>query len=396
MTTFQAALPQQWRRVKLAELVTTRSGNSKQIKGKLYSSPGPGRYPGYSASGQDVWLDRYEHEGDAIIVSAVGARCGKCFRASGKWSAIANTHIVRPNSDLIITDYLFYLINDENFWLRHQMGQPFVRISDTLQKEIPLPPLDEQRRIIRALDKQMAAVARARTKAEQQEADLFALLQCLLQMHFQNIRPLAINDEHDGAPIGWQWRKLSEIARLESGHTPSRRHSEWWGGDIPWIALPDIRALDGRTAFETIEKTNELGLANSAARLLPPGTVVLSRTASVGFVTVMGRPMATSQDFVNWVCGEELESWFLAYLLIACRDYLRELASGAIHKTIYVPTVEAFCICMPSKHDQQRIVSEIDAARVGLERAERAAKAQLASINALHPSLLHAAFSGAL
>jgi hypothetical protein len=61
-----------------------------------------------------------------------------------------------------------------------------------------------------------------------------------------------------------------------------------------------------KVAQDTLESTNEQGIANSSARLLPEGTVVLSRTASVGFVTIMGRPMATSQDFVNWVCGPEL------------------------------------------------------------------------------------------
>jgi len=122
-------------------------------------------------------------------------------------------------------------------------------------------------------------------------------------------------------PAGWSWRPLASLARLETGHTPSRRVPEWWGGDVPWLALPDIRELDGRVAYRTLETTNALGLANSSARLLPKDTVCLSRTASVGFVTVLGTPMATSQDFVNWVCGPDLDPWFLANALISSRDY---------------------------------------------------------------------------
>jgi type I restriction enzyme S subunit len=52
---------------------------------------------------------------------------------------------------------------------------------------------------------------------------------------------------------------------------------------------------------------------------LPAGTVCLSRTASVGFVTIMGRQMATSQDFVNWVCGPGLDPLLLFFLLVANR-----------------------------------------------------------------------------
>jgi type I restriction enzyme S subunit len=172
---------------------------------------------------------------------------------------------------------------------------------------------------------------------------------------------------------------------------------EWWGGDVPWLALPDIRALDGHVAPKTLENTNALGLANSAARLLPKDTVCLSRTASVGFVTVLGVPMATSQDFVNWVCGPELDAWFLAYALIASRDYLRRLASGAIHKTIYMPAVESFAICTPATIDEQRrIVCALNKGRKAIEAARIMAKAQLDELGSLEASVLLAAFSGAL
>lgn len=101
----------------------------------------------------------------------------------------------------------------------------------------------------------------------------------------------------------WRWQRLTDLARLESGHTPSRRHPEWWGGHVPWLALPDIRKLHGKYAYETTENTNDAGLANSSARLLPPCTVCLSRTASVGFVTILGKPMATSQISATGFAG---------------------------------------------------------------------------------------------
>jgi type I restriction enzyme S subunit len=149
------------------------------------------------------------------------------------------------------------------------------------------------------------------------------------------------------SPRGWRWHKLNEIARLESGHTPSRLRPEWWGGDVSWISLTEIRALDGKWTESTNLRTNSEGIANSAARILPRGTVCFSRTASVGFVTIMGQPMATSQDFANWVCGEELDPEYLMYALIFSRKELLKLASGATHKTIYMPTLKNFHLCEP-------------------------------------------------
>lgn len=256
---------------------------------------------------------------------------------------------------------------------------------------IPLPPLAEQRRLSDLIDGATAEAEAAARAAEAQCAGLERLEFRIFESAFP-VPPLAL--ESGAAPDGWTWRLLTDVARLESGHTPSRRHPEWWGGDIPWIALPDIRSLDGSTAFETGETINEDGLANSSARLLPHGTVCLSRTASVGFVTVMGRPMATSQDFVNWVCGERLNPWFLAYALMASRPWLRDLATGAVHKTIYMPTLKALRVCVPSMEEQVRIVSHVERCRAELSVSRMAASLQEAAIASLPSAILTAAFQG--
>jgi type I restriction enzyme S subunit len=159
--------------------------------------------------------------------------------------------------------------------------------------------------------------------------------------------------------------------------------------------LPDIRALDGVVAFETGETTNAEGIAHSSARVLPAGTVAMSRTASVGFVTRMGRPMATSQDFVNWVCGPDLDPEFLMHLLIRSRPYVRELASGAIHKTVYMPTVKAFKVCVPSIQEQRRIISDLRARLAAVDAASAALDTQLAAIELLPAALLRNAFETA-
>ena len=121
---------------------------------------------------------------------------------------------------------------------------------------------------------------------------------------------------------GWEWMPLTEVARLETGHTPSRKKPEYWEGDIPWIGIKDARHNHGKVISETFQTVSQLGLDNSASRLLPAKTVCLSRTASVGYVVVMGKPMATSQDFVNWVCSDAIDPEFLMYLFIAENESL--------------------------------------------------------------------------
>lgn len=163
------------------------------------------------------------------------------------------------------------------------------------------------------------------------------------------------------APKGWKWTRLSDVAELATGHTPSRKHPEYWGGEIPWISVKDARPYHGGVIFETAETTNELGIRNSAAVVLPKGTVCLSRTGSIGYAVLLGREMATSQGFVNWICGESLDPKFLRYLFQVERAALERWAEGMAHTTIYFPRVKAFYICLPHVTQQRRIVAQLEA-----------------------------------
>lgn len=194
------------------------------------------------------------------------------------------------------------------------------------------------------------------------------------------------------APHGWEWVPLTSVAQMESGHTPSRKRPDYWGGEIPWIGIRDAKAHHGREIHETNECTNELGIANSSARILPRGTVCLSRTASVGYVVRLGTDMATSQDFANWVCSDRLDPRFLTYLFIAEGNALLRFASGAVHQTIYFPELKALHIALPPLEEQQRIVAILDEAFEGLDRARENAEANLENARELFGGALQAAF----
>lgn len=165
-------------------------------------------------------------------------------------------------------------------------------------------------------------------------------------------------------PTEWREGKLNLVARLGSGHTPSRNHPEWWENpSIPWITTGEVEQVrNDRIEYinETREMISELGIANSSATLHPAGTVVLCRTASAGYSAIMGRDMATSQDFATWTCGPMLRPRFLLLCLRVMRqDLLGRLAMGSTHQTIYMPEIESIKVPLPSVAEQDAIVTAV-------------------------------------
>ncbi len=65
--------------------------------------------------------------------------------------------------------------------------------------------------------------------------------------------------------------------------------------------------------------------------------------------------MATSQDFVNWVCSDAIDWRFLKYVLLAEREAFLRFASGTTHQTIYFPEVKAFHVALPPIEEQRAI-----------------------------------------
>ena len=371
----------------------------------------------------------------------------------------SSEYIVFRPSQSIDKEWLYYFLSREAFRaegaerMSGAVGHKRVAKEFIEDYTIPVPPLPEQQRLVGILDEALEGIATAKANAEKNLQNARALFESHLQSvftqsgtagdeeqarakspphltdqkansaspdnaemarlnagyvtktggreatlrHIPGKLSLAVGMPITGARKGWRWSALTDLARLESGHTPSRRHPEYWGGSIPWIGIQDARENHGGTITDTFQETNELGIANSSARVLPENTVCVSRTASVGYVVVMGRPMATSQDFVNWVCSDKLKPHFLKYLILAeGREGLLRYASGSVHQTIYFPEAKAFHICYPEPDEQLRIVRQCDSLRSETERLASIYERKLAALGVLKKSLLHQAFTGQL
>lgn len=230
-----------------------------------------------------------------------------------------------------------------------------------------LPSLPEQKKIVAILSSVDEAIAKTQAVIDQTRKVKQGLLQQLLTRGIGHTKFKPLPDWIVGRisgiskiPQEWNLVCILDVARLESGHTPSRDKDEYWNGTIPWISLHDSKFLDKRVITETAMYVTELGIKNSSARILPAGTVVFSRTASVGHCVIMGREMATSQDFANYICGENLHNRYLMHLFRWIQPVWNGLASGSVHSTIYMPAFKQLKILLPPLFEQIQIAEIVD------------------------------------
>ena len=320
----------------------------------------------------------FEGEGIAfdagdILFGKLRPYLAKAYLAQSSGEAVGDFHVMRPAVGIEARFAQYQILNREFIAIvdGSTFGSKMPRASWEFVggMKVTLPPLPEQTAIADFLDWETAKidglVAEQRRLMEllkeKRQAVISHAVTKGLNPHAP-MKPSGIEWIGD-VPEGWTVIQIRQAAKLESGHTPSRQHPEYWENcTVPWFTLADvwqIRDAKAEYLFDTKEKVSELGLANSSARLLPKHTVILSRTASVGFSGIMAVDMATTQDFANWICGPRLQPEFLLYVLRAMDGEFRRLMMGSTHNTIYMPDIKSLRFALPSRDQQIAIVKHV-------------------------------------
>lgn len=438
--------PRASRTVALHEIARHHSGNGKLIKGKLHSEPADGLYPAFSASGQDVWHTEYGYEGDAIIVSAVGARCGKCFIAQGRWSAIANTHVVWPDPERVELKYLWYLLNDEQFWIRSGSAQPFVSTKKTFEKEIPLPPLDKQRAIVAEIEKQftrleagVGALKRVQANLKRYRAAVLKvacegklvpteaelakkkpktgnlkpefetgeqLLQRILTERRANWtgrgkykEPAAPNTtDLPSLPEGWVWCMSDAVfSFITSG---SRGWAAYYSdtGSI-FLRIGNLEHEDIRLDLQDIQYVDPPKGAEGTRTVVQPNDVLISITADVGMVGLV--PNGIGEAYINQHVALArplscVNPAYIAHYLSASEGgwgRLKKLQRGATKVGLGLDDIRAVPVPLPPLSEQKRIVEEVERRLGVIDEMEATVSAKLQRATRLRQSILQKAFS---
>lgn len=315
--------------------------------------------------------------------------------------------VVRPNDD-VDSGFLGWAAKSESFVsevVARSVGvsYPAINASELVTICMPLPPLGTQRRIARYLDERTARIDGLIEKKRELLDRLAEKRQALITHAVtKGLNPDAPMKPSDidwlgNIPAHWTTGNIRRFATMKTGHTPSRSRPDYWDDcTIPWFALTDVWQLrDGRWHLEeTAEKISEIGLANSAAELLPTGTVVFSRTASVGYSGIMPRPMATTQDFWNWVCGPALTPNYLLLLFRSMTQKFEESTSGSTHKTIYRGIAASLRICVAPIFEQKDIADFVFEQCTEIDALAKRLRSSIGYLSEYRAALVTAAVTG--
>lgn len=155
----------------------------------------------------------------------------------------------------------------------------------------------------------------------------------------------------------------ASVFQIESGGTPKSTEDSYWGGGIHWATLVDLPQSNYITQISRTERTiSEAGLKDSAAKILPPGTVIVSSRATIGRVGIARVPLATNQGFKNIVIRDDTKALpeFVAYMMKRLAPQMESMATGGTFKEISKSTIATLKIPLPPLAIQQEIVAVIE------------------------------------
>ena len=139
-----------------------------------------------------------------------------------------------------------------------------------------------------------------------------------------------VESELGEIPEGWEVKTVGTIADIVGGTTPSTKQAQYWeGGTHCWATPKDLASLSVPVLLKTERKITDAGLGKIGSGLLPPGSVLLSSRAPIGYLAVAEIPVAINQGFIGILPHDEMSNLFMLYWSEASHDEILNHANGS-------------------------------------------------------------------
>ena len=388
---------------------------------------------------------------NTIIFAKIGEAIRLNRRAILKENSCIDNNLMAlvSNSSCYFRYIYFWLKKEDLYKYAQATTVPSIRQSTLEELEFPLPPLNEQKRIVEKLDFLFEKTKRAKEiieevkidienrkisildrafkgtltskwRNENKTSDVKELLKSINEEKIKKWEEDCLQAEKDGnkkpkkpiikevkdmivpvdeqpykLPDSWVWVKLGDIGKITSGGTPTSNEKSYYGGDIIWITPADMSKQQSSPWFSnSSKKITNLGLQKSSAQLIEGNSVVYSSRAPIGYVNIVKDKFTTSQGCKS-VTPIKNSLMYIYYVLMERTEDIKYRASGTTFKEISALEFGKTLVPLPPLEEQQEIVRVLDEVLENENKVKELLELE-ERIDILEKSILHKAFKGEL
>ena len=257
--------------------------------------------------------------------------------------------------------------------------------------DVPLPPIWEQQAITALLSKVRDGIG---MHAEAQRFATELKTASMNRLFSGGLRGEAQKETEIGCvPESWNVEPVGAHNSVSSGGTPSRGNPAYWfGGEIPWVKTAEVNYC---AIAQTEEHITQRGLEESAAKLLPEGTLLMAmygQGVTRGRVAILGIEAACNQACAAISANDgAIIGKYLYHFLSWRYEAIRQLAHGGQQQNLNLDIVRALPVAAPAElSEQQEVVSILDA----IDRKMALHQQKRAVLEDLFKALLHKLMTG--
>lgn len=306
---------------KLSDLLVIKNG-------KDYKHLEEGAIPVFGSGGYMLSISSFLYDKPSILLPRKGTLSNIQYYNKGKFWTVDTCFYSMINEQLCDGYYLFRYLRSLDL-SRYDTGASIPSMTQKTYNsmKIFLPSLLIQQKIASILSTYDTLIENNNRRIrllEQMAENLYK--EWFVRFRFPGHKKVEMEN---GLPKGWEFKKISNICETIGGGTPSTTNSAYWGGNIKWVTPSDITSKNSLALLKIEGRITEEGLRKSAAKLLPPYTILMTSRASIGFFGLCPDSVCTNQGFISIVPNKANTRMYLLYTLKERKDEIIANANGS-------------------------------------------------------------------
>ena len=343
----------------VCELIVDCPHSTASDEGKGYPlvrtpNIGKGRlvYNGMHRVCEDVYNKRNARavpkENDLIFAREATAGNVALIQKGEKVCLGQRTVLIRPNQEKVNPAFLTYfllapkqqynLLSTANGATVAHVNLPTIR-----NLKIDLPELPTQHRIATILSRYDSLIENYQKQIKLlEEAAQRLYKEWFVDLHFPGHENAKIVN---GVPEGWEKKKVREIGKVITGKTPSTSKKEYYGGQIPFITIPDMHTGIYPTSSQFL---SDLGANSQSGKFIPANSLMVSCIGTAGLVCITKEECQTNQQINSLVLNDNSLLYYMYNTFLSLKEHLNNIGSnGATMTNVNKSKFESIEILIP-------------------------------------------------